>query len=254
MRVSTVYTAIGDTSKTTHQETYFFMINSLLYSRMEIGIPSNDDFFDEDVNVYISNLLTSLIDPQHYEMLQKYLLLDDITLSEYVNVADSPRTKYMYYKTNADYLLTSLGIFNNPKRRRPNSIQHMRLSHRSYIGRGKTYYNLAQSYALGTFRRNTAIGEVMGKLSVGFEKYVKILSLMRGEYLNIYKKLSHGEIYHLEHSIDQIAKRKKLKSLYDRFLDAYSRYRRMRSSKTKRVLEEITVEIREIDPSFQFRI
>ena len=254
MRISTAYTAIGENAETTHEETYFFMINFLLNSRMESGFPSNDEYFDEDVNVYISNLLTSLIYAQHHEMLQKYLTLDDITLSERVSATVIPRTKYMYYRTNADYLLTSLGIFNNPKRTRPSSFQYMKLSGKSYIGRGKAYYNLAQSYALETFRKTTAIGEVMGKLSVGFEKYVKILSLMRGEHFNIYKKFSNGEMYHLERSIDEIKNKRKLQSLYDKFLDAYSRYQQKRSTDSKRILKEISAEIREIDPSFRFSI
>ena len=50
-------------SSRTIQPTYYFMINCLLYSRMETGLVSNQDFYDEDVNVYLAHLLHSFIKP-----------------------------------------------------------------------------------------------------------------------------------------------------------------------------------------------
>jgi len=46
------------------QPTYYFMINCLLYSRMETGLVSNQDYYDEDVNVYLAHLLHSFINPE----------------------------------------------------------------------------------------------------------------------------------------------------------------------------------------------
>ena len=55
------------------QPTYYFMINCLLYSRMETGLVSNQDFYDEDVNVYLAHLLHSFINPEYVEQSKKYL-------------------------------------------------------------------------------------------------------------------------------------------------------------------------------------
>ena len=230
------------------------MMNCLLYSRMESGFPSNDEYYDEDVNVYLANLLSSLIYPEYHMMLNKYILLYDTTLFEKVSLTKNPRTKYLTYKTNADFMLLSLGIFKNPCRTRPNSVPYMKLSKKSYTGRGKTYYNLAQSYCTQTFRKNTAVGEILGKLSIGFEKYANVLSLMRGEYFNIYKRFTGGEMYHLERSIEIIDHKKNLSKLHDKFLDAYSSYMQNKTDESKKLLEEITIEIRRLDPSFQFSI
>src|SRR5690606_4366621 len=53
--------------------TYLFMMKCLLYSRMETGLVSNKDYYDEDVNVYIAHLLNSFIQPDFIERARPYL-------------------------------------------------------------------------------------------------------------------------------------------------------------------------------------
>jgi len=65
---------------------------------------------------------------------------------------------------------------------------------------------------------------VLEKLSKGFEQYVDILSHMRGEYFNILDRLSTGDVYHLERSIDRFESSRELRELQDQFLDMYSDY------------------------------
>ena len=57
------YVDLKDSSRDL-QPTYYFMINCLLYSRMETGLVSNQDCYDEDVNVYLAHLLHSFINPE----------------------------------------------------------------------------------------------------------------------------------------------------------------------------------------------
>lgn len=254
MCVSAIYRVIDRSRTETEEPTYFFMMNCLLYSRMESGHPSNDEFFDEDVNVYLASLLTAHIDPERREHISRYLAPYDLNLFERVSAADSPRTKYMIYKTNADALLLATGIFRNARRRRPNSAVHMKASAEVFIGRGKAYYALAQSYAIETFRRSTGVSEVLGKLSRGFEKYVKILSLMRGQYLNLYKRFSGGELFHLESSVSTIDSKDRLKELHDDFLDAYSVYTKDKKTAHRNHLEKLASDIKRIDPGFSFEI
>ncbi|UCF04660.1 MAG: hypothetical protein JSV33_12135 [bacterium] len=187
-------------------------------------------------------------------MYSKYLVPYDTNLFESIRLTDNPRVKYLYYKTNADFLLMATGIFHNPRGRRPNSTPHLNVPRRAYIGRGQAYYNLAQSYATETHRRSTAISEILGKLSRGFEKYVVVLSQMRGEYLNLYKRFTGGELYHLENSITALEEKGKLSELHDRFLDAYAAYRKFRTQKQKKLLERLAADIRRVDPNFNFSI
>lgn len=254
MHVPTLYTSIGPQEDRPVGHTYFFMMNNLLYSRIESGHPSNDEYFDEDVNVYLAGLLASLIDPNYHAITGKYIMRYDIPLFEMVKSTDNSRTKYQIYKTNADFLLVSIGIFNNPNRMRSHAATWMNMPRKTYIGRGMAYYNLARSYCLETFRRNTALGAVLGKLSTGFEKYIRIISLMRSEYLNMYRKITSGELYHLVDSINQIGEQDELETLYDEFLDAYTRHRRECSPNSRQVLTAVARRIKHLDPSFRFEL
>ena len=97
------------------QPTYYFMINCLLYSRMETGLVSNQDFYDEDVNVYLAHLLHSFINPEYVEQSQASSSRSTTpTCSAASSNSSDARLKYLIYKTNADFLLVSIGIFDNP--------------------------------------------------------------------------------------------------------------------------------------------
>jgi hypothetical protein len=253
MCVSTSYTPICVSRRTSAEESYFFMMNSLLYSRMEAGFPPNDEYDDEDVNVYLASLLTSLIHPGSSGN-ARYIASSDAAIFEAAEAARCPREKYLLYRSNADHILVSLGIFKNPRSRRADSVPHFALATRGYIGRGKTYYALARSYATQASRANTAISEVLGKLSLGFERYLSVLSLMGGEHLNIFRQISDGEIFHLENASRSFERRAELKRRYDRFLDIYSGYLRKKSPGAKRALITAAREIRAIDPAFKFNL
>lgn len=254
MSTSTVYTPLCASRRPSPEEAYFFMMNCLLYSRIEAGYPPNDEYFDEDVNVYLAGLLTSLIYPSSHGTAAGFIASSDAALFETVSAEASPRAKYLRYRANADHILVSLGVFKNARARRPNSVPQFDLSREGFIGRGITYYALARSYAAQTFRRGTAIGDVLGKLSTGFERYLSVLSLMGGEHLNIFKQLSDGEVFHLELSSRSLDRRGDLKLQYDRFLDLYSNYLRERTPHAKQALNEAVREIRAIDPTFDFDV
>src|SRR5215475_3895696 len=203
------YIDLKETSRSI-QPTYYFMINCLLYSRMETGLVSNQDFYDEDVNVYLAHLLHSFINPEYVEQSKKFLSKYDTDVFRRLSNSTDSRLKYLIYKTNADFLLVSIGIFDNPMIPAATRTK-AQPAEEAYIGRGKTYYHFAYSYAQQVHRRNQGVADVLEKLSVGFDKYIKILSHMRGEYLDLMKRLSAGEVYHLERSVDEDQQRELLR-------------------------------------------
>jgi len=242
--------------------TYHFMMRCLLYSRMETGLVSNKDYYDEDVNVYIAHLLNSFIDPAYVQRAGRYLSKYDSEVFARLAESGDARLKYTLYKTNADFLLVSLGIFGNARASAPSrraSVEagggHALLqpSEEAYVGRGKTYYRFAYSYSQQIHSPHAAITEVLEKLSAGFEKYLRILVHMRGEYLNLMDRLSRGEVYHLERSVDEARKAGDLRELQDRFLDEFSAWRRTGSPEARQRVEELVNEIRKQDPNFKFR-
>lgn len=235
------------------QPTYYFMINCLLYSRMETGLVSNQDCYDEDVNVYLAHLLHSFINPEYVEQSKRFLSKYDTDVFRRLSNSTDARLKYQIYKTNADFLLVSIGVFDNPAIAGA-SRTRLQPSEEAYIGRGKTYYHFAYTYSQQMHRKNAGVSEVLEKLSTGFEKYLRILSHMRGEYLDLMKRLSNGEVYHLERSIDEHSQRELLRVKQDELLELYSAWRASKSAETEESLERIVSEIRQLNPSFKFEL
>lgn len=252
MAVAILHTSPGILRSIPPQEAYFFIMNALLHSRMEAGFPSNDDCFDEDVNVYLAGLLVSFVYPSRGRAAKPCAPPGDASLFEAARGAAGTREKYDLYRRAGDGTLVSLGIFKNARSRRPDSVPHLALSDAAHIGRGKAYYAIARAYAAQVHRRNTAIGDVLGKLSDNFERYLGVLSLMGGEHLNIFKQLSQGEIFHLESATRPAGRSAELAARYDRFLDLYSTYLRGKSARAREDLAAAAEEVRAMDPSFEF--
>ena len=243
--------------------TYLFMMKCLLYSRMETGLVSNKDYYDEDVNVYIAHLLNSFIHPDFIERARPYLSKYDTEVFHRLSDSKDARLKYMLYKTNADFLLVSLGIFDNPEfdlsdavPSKSNSPERLSLrpTEEAYIGRGRTYYRFAYSYSQQLHGRNRAVSDVLEKLSQGFDKYLRILAHMRGEYLDLLKRLSQGEIYHLERVVNESQRQEVLREKQDRVLDLYLEWKQTQDEDLRTRMNHLLDEIREIDPSFRFDI
>jgi hypothetical protein len=246
------YVDLKDSSRDL-QPTYYFMVNCLLYSRMETGLVSNQDFYDEDVNVYLAHLLHSFINPEYVEQSKKFLSkYDTDVFRRLANSADA-RLKYQIYKTNADFLLVSIGIFDNPAAAEGHRAK-LQPSEEAYIGRGKTYYHFAYSYSQQMHRKNAGVSEVLEKLSVGFEKYIRILSHMRGEYLDLLKRFSQGEVYHLERSINERSQQELLRVKQDELLELYSAWRTEPTQEREESLVRVVGEIRQINPDFKFEL
>lgn len=235
------------------QPTYYFMINCLLYSRMETGLVSNQDCYDEDVNVYLAHLLHSFINPEYVEQSKRFLSKYDSDVFRRLAHSTDARLKYQIYKTNADFLLVSIGIFDNPAVAGAGRAR-IQPSEEAYIGRGKTYYHFAYTYSQQMHRKNAGVSEVLEKLSTGFEKYLRILSHMRGEYLDLMKRLSNGEVYHLERSVDEHSQRELLRVKQDELLELYSAWRESKSAETEENMERVVGEIRRLNPGFKFQL
>ncbi len=249
-----LHTNLGPDKKREVEPTFFFMLNCLLYSRLETGNPSNRDYYDEDVNMYLTNLLCSFMKPEYHRRAKKYLSRYDTNLFSKIERSRDVRLKYTIYKTHADFLLISIGIFKNPAHARLDTSPLFKNTEEAHMGRAKTYYNFAYTYSQSMFKRTAGISEVLEKLSKGFERYVQILSHMRGEYFNILDRLSTGEVYHLERSIDKAEASKELKKLQDKFLDTYSAYLKTHDSDLRKEIDTMVKEIKQLDSSFHFHM
>lgn len=236
------------------QPSYLFMMHCLLYSRVQTGLLSRTDPYNEDVNLYLAQLLSSFINPEYVEQAKKSLSKYDTEVFRRLSTSADARVKYTIYKTNTDFLLVSIGIFDNPSAILSKSKAKGQPLEEASIGRGKAYYHFAYSFSQQVDRKNPAISDVLEKLSVGFDRYARILSHLRGEYVDIMKRLYRGEVYHLERTVDAEGKKDLLKQKQNLLLDIYSEWKKTGAQHLQRRLNQVVEEIRTLDPSFNFTI
>ncbi len=228
------------------------MMEWYLRSRTESGNPSNVDGYDEDVNVYIVDLMCMLLDPVCYLQVENYVADNDSDVFAKIRDSSDNRLRYWVYKTNADHLLVSLGVFGTVAGEGRALMTSSGEPAGRAEGRGKAYYDFAASYAEALYRGSKGVSDVLRKLSHGFEKYVDILSHMRSEYLSLIDTLSEGEAFHLQRGIEQVRMEEHLKKKYDELLDLYLEWKRTGDYRLLTMLKMVSDELEELDPAFGF--
>ena len=240
--------------KDKHKErTFFFMLNCLLLTRVQNHLESTDSVFEQEVNVYLANLLTAFANPSYVEYLRPYLSEHDIELFTRLKNSNDARLKYTIYKANADFLLFSIGVFDSAGEQSIPLGPQFKHGHQGQMGKGQTYYHFAFSYSKRVPGIGETMTEVLEQLAKGFEKYVTILTYVRGEYFDIVRRLSDGETYHLMRSVEASGKRLNLEKKQNEFLDAYLHWKSHHTEKAKQRLAGIAEELRSLDPSFNYR-
>jgi len=234
------------------QTSYFFMLNCLLHSRVNIGIESNSEVYDEDVNVYLAHLLNAHIDPRYLLRVSRYVASTDAAVATSVEATADFRNRYETYKANADFLLMAVSVFDLYDEPRHSCSHHLRIPKQVYIGRAALYYSMASSYATKLARGESSIAGTLLKISEGIDEYVTILSYMRGQYLDFIKRYSPGEMFHLDRALEEIEKDETIEQMRNEFLDTYHAWMKTGGTELKRRLEEQAKLLREVDPTFEF--
>lgn len=227
----------------------YFMVHALLSSRVESGLSDDDGPSEEDVNVYLTHLLCDFLKPTYHERANQYVSCFDTSVFEQVRNTTNKRVKYTVYKANADHILMMSGLFQNAEGSAPRTIaEPLRLSEDAHLGRGRTYYDFACTYSQSLFGRRSGITGVLGKLSLRFERYVRLLAHMRLEYLNLIDRLSDGALFHLQRELASGA----LDTLRNEFLDAYRAWQSNPTPEQRARLRDVAAQLHEVDPSFTF--
>jgi hypothetical protein len=227
----------------------FFMIRGLLSSRVESGISDDDGPSEEDVNVYLSLLLCDFLKPAYHERANQYVSSHDTSVFEQVRNTTDTRLKYTVYKTNADHILMMTGLFQNADGHMPHAVpEPLRIDDDIHLGRGKAYYDFAFTYSRSLFGRTSGIASVLSKLSSRFESYVRLLTYMRIDYLNLIDRMSAGDVYHLKRELfaSDVA------ALRNDFLDSYRIWRDEPTAEHRAQLARAAARLHEADPSFRF--
>ena len=158
--------------------------------------------------------------------------------------------KYLVYKTNADYLLLLLGIFQNLSGGGKGTGAFFDKSQNSYEGYATTYYQFASEYDRLVHHKITALGTILHKLSQSFGLYEQILMNVREAYLKFLKTKEEDFSQFLK-ELDALKELFHLREKQDLFLDTYSAYLKTKESSLRDKLSEIAKELERLDPSFR---
>jgi hypothetical protein len=227
------------------EQTEFFLLDALLRSRVACSFESKSDSRDEDVNVYLVHLLSTLVGAP---ALGAVTADRDIDVFAQVRDSTDPRYKSLVYRVNADHLLLTSSLFSSMP-------AHRDRQGRRRIGRGKAYYHYASMFQERLRSGSPAFAHVLHLLSCDFEGYVDVLFHMRSEYFHLYRRLTDAD---LPQPLDpgDIASEAtvpgSVAALRDRFLDAYTVWHETGDAASLRALEEAAARLSAADPDFEF--
>lgn len=232
-----------------------FLLRCLLGARSEADRPSNEGGYDEDVNVYLVGLLQELLSARYHERTRRYHFVRDLDLAREVERVADDRFAYWAYRTNADHLLLAIGLFHHVEGAQRPGRPLLHREPEEFIGRGETYYHVASNLLRRLRRRSSGPEVAMSKLSEDFETYVEILRHVRTSYFHLCSRMGEGELYHLMRSQpEDEGGELTVEDHYDRFLDAFSAWKRERSAEAHERLRRRADALREADPDFRFRL
>ena len=234
------------------EPTAYFVLDSLLRSRIDCGFESSADRHDEDVNVYLVALLSRLVGAPGLGDLAK---THDIEVFEQVRDSQDPRFKSRVYRTNADHLLVSTSLFIGTPYVEKDGKRGFDNSARDRIGRGKAYYRYAALFHERVPARAPALAHVLELLSEDFERYVDVLFHMRGEYFHLYERLRDAQVKALarpgtgpEETLSP------LEALRNDFLDAYWAWHLRPDPDSQSRLERTVKRLKAADATFRFEL
>lgn len=230
----------------------YFFINSFLLSRIDSDLPSDLAEYDEDVNVYTASLLAGVVSGREDLLRADLVSPRDADVFARVQESKDQRLRYRVYKANADFLYVSLGVFSEGIAPRE-AVLAPEADAQRLAGRGKSYYHFASAYAERLYGSHAGIAEVMEKLSRNFEAYTRVMAWMSGEYLNLVRRLSEGEVFHIERDAQVRFEDAHKAHTWDELLDSYVAWQKSHAVEARRRMARAARELRRIDPNFSFR-
>lgn len=226
-----------------------YLLNCLLRARINIHQESNKKVYDEDVNVYLANLLDKFMHPGYLTRLKEYICKYDTDIASKIEEHHDNIFTYYMYKNNADYYLLSLSIFGGLESAHVPLI--LRISNRNFSGRAKAYYSFASEWNRRIHHGDTAVSEILYKLSRRLQTYINILEYMKEEYFNMAKEFSKGEWFHIVKEANEKANEVLYKQKLDEYIKIYSRYSRSRLSEDRKKLVNLAGELQNYNPELK---
>lgn len=230
--------------------TGYFFLHNILKARADLHFESGRNEHDQEVNVYISGLLSSLIASDDFLKQKEYISAFDTDVRHYLEIHPGVRNQYVVYRDNADFGLVLQGIFLGYSHE--GSYQHLVMPDADPQGRIALYYELAAS-ALGHLQgTRLSLVEVFTAIAGHIEEILLILRRAAGYYFELLEKLSDGSLYHLERELDGLSVKTAYTAKLDEFLKAYSAYKAAPTEEGKQALMKLAGELGALNEKFTF--
>ncbi|MCP4571213.1 MAG: hypothetical protein GY838_02565 [bacterium] len=153
----------------------WFFTEQLLEARAASAWPTNGNRPDEDVNVYLGNLLEEFVTGHR-------ITVPGAAPLERPPAKDgSRRTRAAYYRAAADHRLLALGLYDRGdlvRRRRTPWGRTADETRRYDLETGRRCYDLAANLLSGRGGAWAGLAPVLGKLADGFDDYVQVLAVL----------------------------------------------------------------------------
>lgn len=233
--------------KTREQETiFFFMLNAFLCSRLETDNESDDD---EEVNIYMAQLLLSLVDGSFYSEHAEVLASTPTDVYFKVEEGHTPRHKLQVYRANADHRLVSFGVFGG--------FGEYQSRHRkafaapdAYLEEAQQYYGWAALFCTRLSARYRGLALALEKIAARFGTYCDILGHLSAHHLNLMRQLTPGELFHLEREVNQAALPHIQEEALNHLLDAYNQWQALGTPDSRRHFQEECARYQQVNPAF----
>ncbi len=171
----------------------WYFAEQLLEARHGSHLPTNAEGPDEDVNIYLVQLLTAFltgrVDPRVQPGVDPLLLPP---------AADLPRgARADWYRVNGDHRLLYLGLLDRGdglrRRRLPWGVAPGELRQRD-LAAGRACYDLAANLLEARGGGSDGLGAVLRKLADRFEDYVHVLGVLATRRWDLGARLGEGEL------------------------------------------------------------
>lgn len=237
-----------DVPKQERDSAIAFLLDALLKSRSACHLPSNQNEFDEDVNIYLAHLLFAASLPDYQGAVRRYLSTNVSEIAELMEKNDDRIVRYFIYKVNADNLMIHLGIFQDLENERHSYGK----SERQFFSMAQSYYKQAANYNRRIYRRETAIGSVLEKLGESFGRYQTILRFARKEFFHFTNQFRDESFKKFCEDVDRYEREERTNQAIDLLLDTYAEWLRTQSVESKMKLMEYARNLEKLNPDFSF--
>ena len=241
-----------DITKQEQDSAIRYLLGAIIKCRKEDGFPSNYYTFDEDVNIYLAHLLFAVALPQYHEIADPYLSTNAFEVMQWIRNTEDRTMRYFIFKINADNLLIHSAVFNDLTQKPRKAF--FRKSKKHFREMAKLYYDQAASYHKRIYRKRTAVGEVLDKLSRYYEAYQQLLVHVRRDYFQFIENFRNQAFRFFMHEVDEYEAENKKKSRMDEFLDVYGRWLETKDPHLEKIIQWLVSELEVLDPDFHFNI